>query len=175
MCENFSNSDCFARKLNEFLIKTGIKMTDLSRKSDVSYSTIISYFKENRQPSFPILRRLIKNCNINPEWLFLDRGEILLDDEQERRKDEAVKMFFAEHGVDLNNRQTVSEVNEVIRALKYDHIRRQIVRFLRVLMVHNGVQAAIKDVDDLIEFLKTTREVLSMISVNKSQKQESKG
>ncbi len=162
------NDDCsiFSKNLKKFMKKTNIRFIEVSRTTGISYSAVFSYAKKNRQPTYPVLRKIIKGLRINPEWLFLDRGEMLFDEEERVRETRYVEKFFSRYGIDISQPEIRREVEEILTSIENEYIRSQLVRFIRSLK--DGAKDknnTIQEIDKLIEFLNTVKGMLNILDL----------
>ena len=152
----------FAEKMEEYMQRTNKKMSDIARETGIPYSTVTSYFKEGRQPTYPVIKAVIEKLNINPDWLFLDKGEMLVEDEEQKRESRYIAKFLAREGVDVMNTDVMKELECVFEGVKDSKLRGYILLFMDIFYCNKhsdeNSKRALENIDALMGFLKSLRD-----------------
>ena len=59
---------------------------ELGEKLGVTEGTIRNYLHKNREPSYYVVERIVKDLNVNPDWLFYGEGKVFNSRSLHRRK-----------------------------------------------------------------------------------------
>lgn len=152
----------FAEKMNEYIKKTGKKITDLAKETGIAYTSLNSYIKEGRQPTFKAVDQLIRKADISPEWLFLDQGKMLMSEELKDRKQRYfVEFLFENFGIDYE--EDLDEIQTILKQLHNAELRKQVAKFLKVFDPNTDKNKASNLINEMIKFLVHTNSVLSIL------------
>ena len=152
----------FAEKMNEYIKKTGKKITDLAKETGIAYTSLNSYIKEGRQPTFKAVDQLIKKADINPEWLFLDQGKMLMSEELKDRKQRYfVEFLFENFG--FNPDDDIEEIQTILKEISNVELRKQVAKFVKAFDPDIDKNKAIELINEMIGFLVHARDIFSML------------
>ena len=165
-----NNRELFSQKMLEYIQKTGRSLSSISKEAGIPYSTIASYFRKKRQPSFLTLTKLIRKLGISPEWLFLDRGSMLLAVDEKKRRVRYIMDFLAKNGVNIDEPDVVNELRTIFESVKNETVRKQVITLIRVFQKNRRKEDVLRDIDELINFLKTTKAIFMMMDNEKCER-----
>ncbi len=83
--------DNMSQKLKEIRQALDLKQKEMANKLGVSLRAYQHWEYGDREVPLYIIKKLIRDFRVNPEWLFLDRGEMFLSEEYERWQDEVLE------------------------------------------------------------------------------------
>lgn len=69
MAKHIYQVDGLRDRLEDAIWKSGMDLTEISRKSGISRTLIWSYRFDNKQPSCYSLARLARTLNVSTDWL----------------------------------------------------------------------------------------------------------
>ncbi len=78
-------------KLKEIRKAMGLSQKDMANKLGVSFRTYQNWEYGERTPPAWLMVKLIRDLRVNPEWLFLDKGDIFISKEYERWQEDVLK------------------------------------------------------------------------------------
>ena len=151
----------FAEKMKEYLSITGKKISDLAKETGIPYTSLVSYINEGRQPTFSVVKRLIDKANISPEWLFLDEGKMLLNEELEERPLRYFEKILSEQ-YKLDPDKDFKDVDAILKQFKNIKLRKRLVRIAKAFDAETDIDTAIGWLSDAAFFLLSARSVLAM-------------
>jgi len=69
-----------AARINELILKLGYNKSGFALKIGVSQPIITHITNGRNNPGLEVIQKILSNClEVNPDWLIMGRGEMLLD------------------------------------------------------------------------------------------------
>ena len=81
----------YSEKIRQVRKKLNITQEEISAQIGISYRAYSSYERGDRNPSLEFLEKLVKQYNINLNWLIADIGSMFNAPQYEDVKDEILK------------------------------------------------------------------------------------